>query len=270
MDERNAVTKFLLKCNEYARQSIERKRKRQDVEAIPEWEAYIAFNDHAIEEIANGTLDAWFEEAERPPEVQSLQRLDMARMDHVERSTWLNNVLSPRPVVVAGTTDEAGVVNFAPYSSVMHVSTAPPYLTASFSIHKDGRPRDTHTNLRATKTVMLNVLPPTPNAVTTVDLTATPLNRGESEATLLETDVSEASPLILAESVAAIEATYVEEHPLPDAVATLVVLRVEAVWFTHTTAPASGVATLCQHGRDLITPTPDGWQRHVSKHYGTD
>lgn len=270
MDERTAVTKFLNKCNAYARDSIDRKRARNDVEEIPAWEAYIAFNDHALEEIANGTLDAWFEDQHDHTDAPVLQRLEVGGMEHVERSIWLNNVLSPRPVVIAGTHNEDGVANFAPYSSVMQVSTAPPYLTVSFSIHKDGRVRDTHANLRATKRVMLNVLAPTPNAANTVDQTATPLPLGESETTLPEVSVSASSPLILSDAVAAIEASWVEEHPLPDAVATLVVLRVEAVWFTGTTAPPSGIATLCQHGRDEITPSPVGWKRTVSKHYGED
>ena len=48
-------------------------------------------------------------------------------------------------------------------------------------------------------------------------------------------------PLLIEEAVAAIEATYVEEHPLPDAVATLVVLKVDAVWFSSSTLPSGGL-----------------------------
>ena len=149
-DERTAVAAFLRKCNEYAKASIERKQARGELDEIPRWEAYIEFNEHALEEIANGTLDRWFQTttSHQPP----LLRLDVNAMEHVERSTWLNSVLSPRPVVVAGSLDDAGNRNFAPLSSVMQVSTAPPYLTASFSIHKDKRPRDTLHNLRTTRT----------------------------------------------------------------------------------------------------------------------
>ena len=266
-DERTAVAAFLKKCNAYAHASIKRKQERGDVEDIPKWTAYIEFNEHALEEIANGTLDKWFEPTNDPKE-PPLVRLDVDTMEHVERSTWLNSVLSPRPVVVAGTHDADGARNFAPLSSVMQVSTAPPYLTASLSIHKDKRPRDTLQNLRETGTVVLNVMPPTPRGAAIVDETATPLPKGEDEGGLLEMETVEGRPLLMHESVAAIEATYVEEHPLPDAVATLVVLRVNAVWFSTRTLPSGGLDVLCQHGRDDMTPSPQGWTQRVLKHYG--
>ena len=56
-DERGVVASFLKKCNVYAEASIERKRERGELDDIPKWEAYIEFNQHALEEIANGTLD---------------------------------------------------------------------------------------------------------------------------------------------------------------------------------------------------------------------
>ncbi len=265
-DERTAVAAFLKKCNAYAEASVERKKERGELDEIAKWESYIEFNQHALEEIANGTLDRWFKPSSehQPP----LVRLNVNDMEHVERSIWLNGVLSPRPVVVAGSTSKEGDRNFAPLSSVMQVSTSPPYLIASFSIHKDKRPRDTLQNLRSTGTVFLNVMPPTPRGATIVDETATPLPFGEDEGALLEMDTVEGEPLLLEESVAAVEASFVEEHRLPDAVATLVVLRVEAVWFSSSTIPSGGLDVLCQHGRDDMTPSPQGWTQRVLKHYG--
>jgi hypothetical protein len=78
----------------------------------------------------------------------------------------------------------------------------------------------------------------------------------------------EGRPLLLEESVAAVEASFVEEHGLPGAVATLVVLRVDAVWFSSSTVPSGGLNVLCQHGRDDMTPSPQGWTQRVLKHYG--
>ena len=60
-DERTAVAAFLRKCNEYAKASIERKQARGELAEIPRWEAYIEYNQHALEEIANDTLDPWFQ-----------------------------------------------------------------------------------------------------------------------------------------------------------------------------------------------------------------
>ena len=265
-DERTAVAAFLKKCNVYAEASIERKRERGELDDIAKWEAYIEFNQHALEEIANGTLDRWFEpnNEHQPP----LVRLDVDVMEHVERSIWLNGILSPRPVVVAGTHGDDDARNFAPLSSVMQVSTSPPYLIASLSIHKDKRPRDTLQNLRSTGKVFLNVMPPTPRGAAIVDETATPLPFGEDEGALLEMETVQGQNLLLKEAVAAVEVSFVEEHKLPDAVATLVDLRVEAVWFSSTTVPSGGLNVLCQHGRDDMTPSPQGWTQRVLKHYG--
>ena len=266
-DERSIVAAFLQRCNTYAKASIQRKQERGEVDEIPRWQAYIEFNEHALQEIADGTLDRWFTQHGNE-HAEPLHRLDIDAMEHVERSTWLNNVLSPRPVVVAGTLDSEGRRNFAPLSSVMAVSTAPPYLTASFSIHKDKRPRDTLANMRATGTIMLNLMPSTPRGVEIIDETGTPLPHGSDEAALLNLESVHDQPLLLKEAVAAIEAEYVEEHALPDAVARLTVMRVKAVWFSSTTVPAGGINVLCQHGRDDITPAPNGWTRRVDKHYG--
>ena len=65
-DERAAVAAFLRKCNAYAEASIQRKIERGEAEEVGKWESYIEFNNHALEEIANGTLDAWFAQAATP------------------------------------------------------------------------------------------------------------------------------------------------------------------------------------------------------------
>ena len=115
---------------------------------------------------------------------------------------------------------------------------------------------------------MLNMMPPTPRGAFIVDETATPLPKGQDEGGLLDLPTVDDQPLLIQEAVAAIEASYIEEHPLPDAVATLVVLKVEAVWFSSSTLPSGGLDVLCQHGRDDMTPSPQGWTQRVLKHYG--
>jgi len=265
-DERQAVVAFLQRCNAYARASIERKEARGDLNDVPKWAAYIEFNEHAIGEINDGTLDAWFPTAS--PRSPPTQRLSTASMEHVERSTWLNATLTPRPVVIAVTKDDQGVRNAAPISSLMSVSTAPPYLTASFSIHRDGRHRDTLVNARATSKIVFNVLPAPHRAVHLVDECATPLPAGHDESPLAGIDFLDDDQMVMREAVAAIEATYIDEHALPDAVAKLAVFKAEAIWAGSDEPPEFGLNVLCQHGRDLMTPSPDGWTERVTKHYG--
>jgi len=235
--EREVVSAFLGRCNEYARASIARKQERGEKEDIAKWEAYIEFNEHALEEINNGTLDRWF--PQQQPAKPPAHRHKTDAMEHGERSLWLNAVLSPRPVVVAVTMDNNGRRNVAPLSSLMAVSTAPPYLTASSA-----------------------------RGVQIVDETATPLPHGEDEGLLGEIKMLADHPMVLNEAVAAIEAVFVEEHALPQAVAKLAVFRATAVWSSEQDGPEEGLNVLCQHGRDLMTPAPDGWTHRVTKHYG--
>ena len=73
--------------------------------------------------------------------------------------------------------------------------------------------------------------------------------------------------LLIKESVAAIEVEFLEDRPLPDAVARLAVFRVKALWTTSETMPAEGLNVLCQHGHDRLTPAPAQWGEKVAKHY---
>ena len=79
-DERAIVAEFLRKCNAYAHASIARKQERGDLEEVSKWEAYIEFNQHALDEIANGTLDKWFEESDQGNTSPALHRLDVDTM----------------------------------------------------------------------------------------------------------------------------------------------------------------------------------------------
>jgi len=58
MDRKAIVLDYLRKCNAYAEKSIARKQDRGEVEQTSSWESYIEFNNHAIEEIQNGTLNS--------------------------------------------------------------------------------------------------------------------------------------------------------------------------------------------------------------------
>ncbi|MFL2949396.1 MAG: flavin reductase family protein [Candidatus Poseidoniaceae archaeon] len=266
MDEKAVIVEYLKKCNSYAEASIARKEERGEVEEIPSWRSYIEFNEHAIEELGNGKLDAWF----TPAPTHSLKqatRLDAEALEHPIRAGWLSGLLSPRPLIIASTQDEAGNLNLAPYTSVMAVSTGPPLLIASFSCNREGRYRDTLHNLRSTQRAILHLMPANLETVSAVDETAAPLPSGESEWNMAGFTQHEDEPLLINEAVAALEVEFIEDRPLPEAVARLAVLRVTGLWTTETKIPAEGLNVLCQHGHDRLTPAPQQWGAKVEKHY---
>ena len=62
-EKRSIVADFLLRCVNYANDSIERKRNRgEDEEEVSKWEAYRDFTEHAVMEVESGVLDSWLEE----------------------------------------------------------------------------------------------------------------------------------------------------------------------------------------------------------------
>jgi flavin reductase (DIM6/NTAB) family NADH-FMN oxidoreductase RutF len=188
-------------------------------------------------------------------------------LEHPIRAGWLSGLLSPRPLIIASTQDEDGNLNLAPYTSVMAVSTGPPLLIASFSCNREGRYRDTLHNLRSTKRAILHLMPATLSMVKSVDETAAPLPAGESEWNMAGFTHHQDNPLLINEAVAAIEVEYLEDNPLPGAVARLAVLKVKALWTTSETIPSEGLDILCQHGHDRLTPAPSQWGEKVLKHY---
>jgi len=268
MDRKDVVLDYLRRCNIYAGDSITRKIERGEEEQTSTWKSYIEFNEHAIEEIKNGTLDNWF----TPLPIQNMegaQRIDADELEHAQRAGWLSGLLSPRPLVIASTQDEHGNKNLAPYTSVMAVSTGPPLLIASFSCNREGRYRDTLHNLRKTKRAILHLMPSSPSTVEAIDETARPIPEGESEWNLAGFTPHHLEPLLINEAVAALEVEYLEDNPLPDAVARLAVLRVTGIWTTEESLPANGLDILCQHGHDRLTPAPDSWGKKVFNHYGS-
>tara|TARA_B110000967_G_C18860147_1_gene549435 strand:- start:1607 stop:1948 length:342 start_codon:yes stop_codon:yes gene_type:complete len=112
-------------------------------------------------------------------------------------------------------------------------------------------------------------MPSSELTVEAVDETARPLPEGESEWNLAGFTPHALDPLLINEAVAALEVEFIEDRPLPDAVARLAVLRVTGLWTTEESLPAEGLDILCQHGHDRLTPAPDSWGKKVLKHYSS-
>ena len=92
MDRKAVVLDYLEKCNTYAQASIKRKLERGEADETKSWESYMQFNDHAIEEISNGTLDHWFS----PPPSENMSnahRIDVDNIEHAQRAGWLSGLL---------------------------------------------------------------------------------------------------------------------------------------------------------------------------------
>ncbi len=67
-------------------------------------------------------------------------------------------LIAPRPIALISTLSADGVPNLAPYNSYTGLATHPPLLGVSFS-QRDGGPKNTLANIRATNEFIINLVP---------------------------------------------------------------------------------------------------------------
>jgi flavin reductase (DIM6/NTAB) family NADH-FMN oxidoreductase RutF len=288
MDEKDAVCNFLRKCVLYADSSINRKNNREeDLEEIKRWMAYRDFTAYALSEVERGELDDWFEsdgEAQRKrptflgePMNEDVCNVDINHLEHTERAAWLSALVAPRPLLLLSTVNQEGVGNLCPVTSVSLLSNHPPLLGVSLSQNREGRPRDTLVNLQNGSKITAMVLPGTWDSALLVDQTATPLPPEQSEWDDLTDGIESENgwpprhPL----SAASLECELAELVPLPDAVATLAILRVCNLIHPQLGTKGNGPPDaetwrplLSQFGLDRLTSGPDGssWSFEVRSH----
>ena len=85
--------------------------------------------------------------------------LDPDRMQPIERYAFMTSALVPRPIAWVTTVDSEGRTNAAPFSFFAGISSSPPLLGVSVGKRRDGTPKDTLANARATGEMVVNVVP---------------------------------------------------------------------------------------------------------------
>ena len=267
-ESRRTVAAFLERCVAYASSSIERKAERG--EDTSSWEAYRDHTTFALDEVNTGRLDAWLSGEGDDQPARTTQRLmnghttfRMDDLDHSSRARVLTATLSPRPLVLVATTDQHGQHNLAPMTSLSVVSNSPPLVVMSLSSDREGRARDTLLNLRECPNATLYVLLSGPDDADMVARTAPSVPRSASEWSNVPHVSDEEGRPFLNRAAAAVQVRMVEELPLPEAVAKLVVLRVDEVMLPDASTDAEALDVLCQHGLDRLMASPTGWSQMI-------
>ena len=254
---KKSIIAFLQRCVDYSDSSIKRKIIRGDsTELIGKWEVYRDYTKHAIGEIKLGKLNDWFAREEKSPS----RKINMDSLDHSEKAKWLSAILSPRPLALVSTNSARGEANLAPITSITVVSNSPPLIIMSLSQNREGYSRDTYQNIIATDKCQLQFLNPTLEAAIDADICGTPTGQSEWELIGKQGPIH---PL----AVAVLSCTLLEDNALPDgAVARLLTLKVDDIFVPSDSTPDQTFSVLCQHGLDLITPSPDDWT-HIAIHH---
>lgn len=72
---------------------------------------------------------------------------DLSTLSETKKYKMMSNTIFPRPIAWIATED-AGVVNLAPFSYFAPLSSEPPLVIVSVAQREDGTPKDTYRNIR--------------------------------------------------------------------------------------------------------------------------
>lgn len=271
--DRDVIVKFLENCVKYSDKSIQRKLSRGEVESTIPWEHYKQHTAYALAELREGKLDHWLETSAQispsrndPLLSNEAERIELSAQPHPKRAELLTNIISPRPLAIISTKNENGSINLAPISSVMSPSNTPPYILISLSQNRDGRKRDTYNNLTKDGNAFLHFMPPTLDMARFVDQAGKQLPKGESELDDQGIEKSELNDLLLSNAIYAVEAKFVKEYDMPNAVAKLILLQANAIWKDSAT-DCKPHEILAQHGMDRLVPINGSWSHQATLHY---
>src|SRR5207244_8153579 len=84
--------------------------------------------------------------------------IDPAAMSRADAHRLLLHCVAPRPIAFTSTVSEEGVPNLAPFSYFMAGGANPPSVVISPLTDRDGNPKDTLRNIRATGEYVINVV----------------------------------------------------------------------------------------------------------------
>lgn len=77
--------------------------------------------------------------------------IDYANKELTQRYQLMAQTIIPRPIAWIVTQNEKGIVNVAPFSYFMGLSSEPPCMIVSIGHKRDGTPKDTLKNIRESK-----------------------------------------------------------------------------------------------------------------------
>jgi flavin reductase (DIM6/NTAB) family NADH-FMN oxidoreductase RutF len=105
--------------------------------------------------------------------------LDFTTLTQREAYNWMINAITPRPIAWVSTISAEGHTNLAPFSFFQGVCSKPPTLMFSGAVNRHGVKKDTVINIGEVPEFVVNIVPFA--LAEAMNLTATPLPRGESE-----------------------------------------------------------------------------------------
>ena len=85
-------------------------------------------------------------------------KIDVENLDYKEKHDVLMGCILPRPIAFVSTVGEDGVLNVAPFSCFAPLSSQIPHVGIGIGTYRDGRKKDTLTNIRFSKDFVVGLV----------------------------------------------------------------------------------------------------------------
>ena len=158
--------------------------------------------------------------------IENLETLDVYKI--------VSNIVVPRPIAWVSTKSKDNILNLAPFSYFIPLSSKPATLLISIGHKKDGSPKDTLKNLRDTKKCSIVIA--SPNDVKILEKSATPLEYNVSEFKELNIETKEIIPnypAVPSSTKVAIFAKYLKEVELEGSKTIPVIVEIEEIYIDN-------------------------------------
>ena len=158
----------------------------------------------------------------------------IANTDNLESNEiykLISNIVVPRPIAWVSTLSQKTVLNIAPFSYFIPLSSSPATLLISIGHKSDGSVKDTLKNLRDTKKCSIVIA--SPNDVKDVELSASPLEFNESEFDKFDIETKEILkdyPAVPKSANVVIFADYLKEIELKGSQTIPVIVEVKSIY----------------------------------------
>ena len=157
--------------------------------------------------------------------------IDFHSLEKLNRYKLMSNLIVPRPIAWISTFSKNNILNLAPFSYFIPLSSNPPALIVSIGHKSDGSPKDTLKNLRDTKKCSITI-PTIKNAQAVQDsATALESNESEFEAFKIETKtINKNYPPIPKDAQVAFFCDYLQEVQLQESLTIPIILTIDSLF----------------------------------------
>lgn len=168
--------------------------------------------------------------------------IDYSEITHRDRYIYMSSCAIPRPIAWIVTSGK--VINIAPFSYFIPISTTPPAFIVCIGHKRDGSPKDSLRNIRESKVCTICI--PTEEMAALVDMTGNEIPPQESEAERFNidlVDIEDGYPPVIKEVKTAFFCTLMEELKVGEGITVPLILEIKKHFVDDSAIDKNGKVT---------------------------